>query len=187
MQAVKQMAPISVEDYLVGEELSEVCHEFIGGAVHAMAGTSEEHKYIAGSLYTALSSHLSGKPCRPYFADLKVRLQIARTDIFYYPDVMVVCDPRDTERYFKRHPKVLIEVLSPDTERTDRREKFISYLQIDSLEEYVLDAQDTMEVTIFRRANEWQPEILRQPEEQLRLASLDFSLPLRSVYEGVKL
>lgn len=187
MQAWKKSAPLSVEDYLTGEELSEVRHEFIGGAVHAMAGASEEHNVIAVNLVAALHAHLRGKPCRAYIVDLKVRLQIARTDVFYYPDVMVVCDPRDTERYFKRHPKVLIEVLSPETERTDRREKFISYLQIETLEEYVLVAQDTMEVTIFRRAQEWQPEILRQPEDCLRLPCLDFSLPLSSVYEGVKL
>jgi len=186
MQALKALEPFSVEDYLQGEPLSEVRHEYVGGTVYAMAGASEDHNIVAGILFAALHSHLRGKPCRAYTADLKVRLEIPRTDIFYYPDVMVACDPRDTERYFKRHPKVLIEVLSPDTERIDRREKFLSYIQIESLEEYVLVAQDTMEVTIFRRTNNWQPEILRQPEQQLRLASLEFSLPLSTVYEGVK-
>lgn len=104
----------------------------------------------------------------------------------YYPDVMVTCDPRDTDRYFSRFPKVLIEVLSPETERTDRREKFLSYTQIETLEEYVLVAQDKMEVTVFRRANKWQPEIANKPDLQLRLPSLDFALPLSAVYEGVK-
>jgi len=186
MQALKELEPISVADYLAGEPLSEVRHEYLGGTVYAMAGASEDHNIVAGNLFAALHSHLRGKPCRAYMADLKVRLQIARTDIFYYPDVMVACDPRDTERYFKRHPKVLIEVLSPDTERIDRREKLLSYIQIETLEEYVLVAQDKMEVTIFHRTNNWQPEILRQPEQQLHLASLEFSLPLSSVYEGVK-
>lgn len=186
MQALKETEFVPVEDYLAGEELSEVRHEFIGGAIHAMAGASEDHNIVAGNLFAALHSHLRGKPCRAYMADLKVRLEIARTDIFYYPDVMVACDARDTERYFKRYPKVLIEVLSPDTERIDRREKFLSYTQIETLEEYVLVAQDAMEMTVFRRTNNWQPEILRLPDQPLCLASLEFSLPLSLIYEGVK-
>jgi Uma2 family endonuclease len=185
MQAVRESATISVEEYLAREQNGEVRHEYIGGAVHAMAGASEEHNAVAGNIFAALHSHLRGKPCRAFMVDLKVRLQIARADIFYYPDVMVVCDSRDTDRYFKRFPKVLVEVLSPDTERTDRGEKFVSYTQIETLEEYVLVAQDRMEVTIFRRSADWRPEVLRQAEQPLRLASIEFSLALSGVYEGL--
>src|SRR6266436_4707586 len=116
----------------------------------------------------------------------KLRLRVANEEIFYYPDVMVACDPRDTDRYFKRYPKVLVEVLSESTEPIDRREKFLSYRQIETLEEYVLVAQDKMEVTVFRRESHWQPGVLRQPDQLLRMASLDFTLPLTAVYEGVK-
>jgi Uma2 family endonuclease len=80
---------------------------------------------------------------------------------------------------------VLIEVLSPDTERTDRREKFLNYTQIETLEEYVLVAQDKREVTVFRRANKWAAEVTSQPDGELRLTSLNFALPLDAVYEGV--
>jgi len=107
--------------------------------------------------------------------------------VFYYPDVMVACDPRDTQRYYKQFPKVLIEVLSPETERTDRREKFLSYTRIETLGEYVLVAQDRLEVTVFRRTNKWQPEIMQKPDELLRVNSLTLTLPLNLVYEGVKL
>src|SRR5262245_20711594 len=117
---------------------------------------------------------------------MKVRLYVSANDIFYYADLMVTCDPRDTDRYFKRFPKVRIEVLSPETERTDRREKFVSYTQIETLGAYVLVAQDKMEVTWFRRKNQWQPEVARRADQQLRMASLDFALPLSAVYEGVK-
>lgn len=92
---------------------------------------------------------------------------MSHTRIDSEADLIVTCDPRDTERYFKRFPKVLIEVLPPDTERIDRREKFSSYTQIESLEEYILVAQDQMEVTIFRRANNWRPEVANQPRQQL--------------------
>ena len=185
MQALKELEVVSVEDYLAGEPLSEVRHEYIGGEVYAMAGASEEHSTIAGNLFAALHRHLRGGPCRAYLVDLKLRLELAREDIFYYPDVMVACDPRDTDRFFKRYPKVLVEVLSPDTERVDRREKFLSYTQIETLEEYVLVAQVKMEVTVFRRSTGWRPEIARQPDQELRLGSLEFTLPLRDIYEGV--
>jgi len=138
-------------------------------------------------VFAALRSHLHSKPCRVFIADMRLRLQIASDELFYYPDVMVTCDPRDTDRFFKRYPKVLIEVLSEATETTDRREKFLSYKQIETLEEYVLVAQDKLEVTVHRRANKWQPEVLRQAEQKLQLASLDFHLPLAAVYEGIKL
>jgi Uma2 family endonuclease len=99
---------------------------------------------------------------------------------------MVTCDARDTDRFFKRYPKVLIEVLSPDTERTDRREKFLSDTGIETLEEYVLVAQDRREVACFRRHRQWQPEILVQPEQALELTSLAHTVPLDMIYEGIK-
>lgn len=186
MQALKELQLVSAEDYVAGEQISNVRHEFVGGVVYAMTGASDDHNTISGNIFAGLHAHLRGTPCRVFMIDLKVRLEIARQDIFYYPDILVACDPRDRDRYFKRHPKVLIEVLSESTDHIDRREKFLNYTQIETLEEYVLVAQDRMEITIFRRAKNWQREVLRPPEQLLQLASVEFSLPLQNVYEGVK-
>ncbi|MBA4150479.1 MAG: Uma2 family endonuclease [Verrucomicrobia bacterium] len=177
---------LSIQEYLEGELHSEIRHEYLGGDVYAMAGASIDHNILSLNIASALRAHLAGKGCRVFMADVKVRLQIANDDIFYYPDVMVTCDPRETERYFTQYPKVIIEVLSPETERTDRREKFLSYLQIETLEEYVLVSQNKMEVTVFRRKENWRPEIITAAEQQQRLLSLDFAIPLSSIYEGVK-
>jgi Uma2 family endonuclease len=106
-------------------------------------------------------------------------------DIFYYPDLMVTCDSRDTNIYFKEFPKIIIEVLSETTERIDRHEKFQSYTQIETLQEYTLVAQNKIEVTIFRRSQNWKPEILRQPDRELRLDSMNFKTRLDAVYESV--
>lgn len=81
---------------------------------------------------------------------------------------------------------MLIEVLSQQTEQTDRREKFLSYIQIETLEEYVLMARDKLEVTVFRRANKWQPEIARRSEDLLHFTSFELTLQLNAVYEGVE-
>ena len=186
MTALEKPQLLTVEEYLEGEQLSDVRHEYIGGLVYAMAGASDEHNTIVGNFHAALHSHLRGKSCRVFMLDAKVRLKVAADDILYYPDLMVWCDPRDTNRFFKRHPRVIIEVLSESTERTDRREKFLSYTQIETLEEYILVAQDKMEVTLFRRANQWQPEILKTATQSLPLASIDFSIALPAIYEGVQ-
>ena len=185
MTALEKSQFISVEEYLEGEPLSEVRHEYIAGVVYAMAGTSDEHSFIVGNLHAALHSHLRGKSCRLFMLDAKVRLQAADDDIFYYPDLMVACDARDKDRFFKRFPRVLVEVLSKSTERIDRREKFLSYTQIETLEEYILVAQDKMEVTLYRRVNQWHPEVLKTGAQSLPLASIDFSIPLAAIYECV--
>ena len=187
MRALAADRYIPVEDYLSGEQFSEVRHEYIGGEVYAMAGASKAHNDIAGSIYSALRAHLRGKRCRPFIGDVKVRLEVMGNDVFYYPDVVVGCDARDKHPHFMRFPTVIIEVLSDTTERIDRREKFWSYADIETLEEYVLVAQDKREVTVFRRANQWQAEVLRGKRGALRLASLKFTQPLADIYEGVRL
>lgn len=176
---------LSVEEYLIAEPRSEVRHEYLGGAVYEMAESSEEHNVVVGNLGTLLHSRLRGRRGWTFILDMKVRLQIMGDEVLYYPDLMVACDPRDTDRYFKRYPSVLIEVLSPDTERTDRREKRFSYLRIETLEAYILVAQDRMEVTVFRKSADWQPENLRAPTDLLQLPHLDFEVALSAIYEGL--
>jgi Uma2 family endonuclease len=181
MRAALHVELVSVEHYLASERRSEARHEFLGGGIYEVPANSTEHNLVCGNVMAALREHLKGKPCRVFALGLLLRLRVANQDDFYYPDVMVACDPRDNDRYLVRFPKVLIEVLSPDTQRVDRREKFLSYTRIESLEEYVLVAQDKPEVTIFRRAKGWEPEVLRQKDQSLRLESLGFA----TVYEGV--
>src|SRR2546426_7804749 len=125
MERAEALERVTVEDYLSGELRSEVRHEFIGGSMYAMAGASEEHNPTALNLAAALHAHLGDG--RVFMVDMKVRLHIARDEVFYYPDLMVTCDSRDPNRYFMRHPKVLIEVLSGETERTDRRGEIFSF------------------------------------------------------------
>lgn len=186
MNAALKQDQLTAEEYLDGEELGEVKHEYVGGLVYAMAGATREHNIIAGRLYSRIQARIEGGPCQAYLADVKVRLRYLGSDIFYYPDVVVGCDPRDTEPLYLEHPKVVVEVLSKATERLERREKYWAYRSAESLAEYVLVAQDNREVTVFRKADNWQPVILTAPESVLELRSLEFSLPLAAIYEGVK-
>lgn len=176
---------LSVEDYLRHEADGAVRHEFIGGRIHAMAGTSEAHNLISVNLVSALHAHLRGGPCKAYMADFKVRLEINREDIFYYPDVMVACQRVGVEHYYLRYPTLLVEVLSPSTENIDRREKLLNYPQISTVEEYVLVAQESREVTLHRRAEDWAPRLLTAPDAVVEFRSIKLSLPLARIYEGV--
>jgi Uma2 family endonuclease len=99
--------------------------------------------------------------------------------------VIVTCDRRDNDQRFVRHPKLIIEVLPETTERVDRREKFLTYTTIESLQEYVLVAQDKREVTVFRREAKWKAESVAGARAVLALASLGIKLPLAAIYEGV--
>jgi Uma2 family endonuclease len=184
MAAAEQISYLTVEDYLEGEAQAKERHEYLAGVVYAMAGTSLRHNQIAGNLLVALRGHLRGK-CGVFMSDVKARLKVNEAEFFYYPDVIVGCDPRDTATHWLKFPQVIFEILSPDTERIDRTEKYQNYIQIPSLQEYVLVAQDRSEVTVFRRANNWRPEIVKDSSQAFELPSLQFSMPLSAVYEGV--
>lgn len=176
---------ITVEDYLHGEPLSDFRHEFINGEVYAMAGGSSNHNSVCMNFGGNLHSHLRGKSCRVFVSDMKVRILADKLDIFYYPDVMVGSDPRDSHPLYLRFPKLIIEVLSKSTERVDRNEKFLRYLTIPTLEEYVLAEQKRQCVTIYRRSESWRAEVIDSPDLIVKLQSVGLELPLAAFYENV--
>lgn len=173
---------LSVDEYIKGELVSEKRHEYVGGQVYAMAGASEVHNTITLNLGAALHAHLEGHPCRAYVSDMKVKVRTAREELFYYPDVMVACDPPNSNRYWREQPKVIIEVTSPDTARIDLREKNWAYQTIPSLEVYVMVSQSACEVTVYRRADDWKPEVFRDAAGSLALEALGFDLPFARLY-----
>jgi len=184
MTAVAKEAPLlSVEEYLQEELSSELGREYVGGHVYAMTGASVAHNLITLNVAAALKGHLRNGPCRVFVADLKVRLKVAEQDVFYYPDVFVACR-EEQEQYYRRYPNTVIEVLSFTMERTDRCEKFLAYQTIESLQEYGLVAQDERRITLFRRQNAWRAEAV---EGFLNVPSLQFSMTIDDVYEGVAL
>jgi len=110
-----------------------VKHEYLGGAIHAMAGATNGHNEIAMNALGVLYGSLRGKPCRPYNSDTKIRLELSGHTRFYYPDAMVVCHPNPRSDSFQDHPVVVIEVLSESTRRIDLGEKCDAYLKIPSI------------------------------------------------------
>lgn len=170
---------LPVDDFLEGELESEVRHEYVDGEVYAMVGASDRHGLITLNLAGLLSHRLPDR-CQVFMSDMKVRIQAAERDIFYYPDVLVSCDPRDRETYYRQHPCLVIEVLSPHTARLDRFEKFMFYRQLDSLEEYVLVSQDYRQVEVFRRSDRWSDT--PYTEGVIPLQSVDLTVTIDEIY-----
>jgi len=174
---------LSVEDYLKGENDGDLRREYIYGEVYAMAGTSDRHNRIAARFFTRLFQKFDGSECEAFMTDMKLQ---ADEETFYYPDVFVACDNPD--RYFRREPILIIEVLSPSTESTDRREKLKVYRQIETLQEYAVVAQDKMQIELHRKQSggEWTKEIFTEQKETVELKSVKLSFALGEIYRGVE-
>ena len=186
MIAIQQFDYITPEEYLEMEEKSDIKHEYIDGYVYAMAGANDSHVTIASNAFALIRSHLRGTGCRVYISDMKARIDNLKR--FYYPDVMVTCDPRDTEtQNHKRFPKLIIEVLSSSTEAFDRGDKFADYQQIESLEEYVLVSAKRQRIDCFRRTPEghWALQTYSYEQDSFHLSSINFEGKFVDLYEDV--
>jgi len=186
MSVPKRLHRLSVDEYLEAEKDSPVRHEFIDGQIYAMAGASDRHNRIAGNFYNRLDDHLGDGPCEPFISDMKV--WVSET-VFYYPDVVVACDGPGADSYYRKQPRLIIEVSSPSTERIDRSEKLLAYKQVKSLKEYVIVFQDRIKIEVFRRGrgDRWNWELLTELDEELRLESVGLTLTVSHIYRHVKL
>lgn len=186
MIATIQPQSMTITEYLEWEPLQDLRYEYVNGEVTAMTGGTIPHNDITLNLYRVLYPHVRSKGCRINVADVKV--EVSSTSPYYYPDVVVTCDPRDvTARKLIRHPKLIFEVLSPVTEAKDRGKKFAHYRSSPSLQEYVLIESEKVSVECYRRGEGrlW----IYTPYtagDILTLESIDFSCPIDLLYEDVR-
>ena len=175
----------SSAEYLELEASSQIRHEFRQGLVYAIAGGSDDHSRIAINLLTEINLHLRGSDCQFFGNDVKVNYA---DQFFYYPDAFVTCGPRDRQdRYIKKYPKLIVEVLSSSTALFDRTEKFQDYQNLETLEEYVLVSQDKQQIECFRRVdNHWISEIYSLGQIA-NFKSIDLDISLAEVYRGTTL
>jgi Uma2 family endonuclease len=141
-------------DYLSSELNSEVKREYIDGHIYAMGGASNNHSRITGNVFGEFRNHLKGKPCEAFAADTKVKAG----QNYFYPDVVVDCSQPSGDDYFSKAPVIIVEVLSKSTKKHDLTTKLIQYINLPSLQEYVLIEQESASVQILRRRNHWQSE-----------------------------
>jgi Uma2 family endonuclease len=187
MSAALKLQRISVEEYLAGELVSSVKHEYLGGVVYAMAGARNAHNLISTNVIVSLGSRLRGSRCRPYNSDTKIRVRLPTQVRFYYPDVSVICRPNPQTDSFQDEPAMIVEVLSRKTRRIDEGEKKDAYLTIPQLSAYLLIEQESPLVTIHRRTeNGFVQEFYADVNAVIPLSEIGTDLPLSDIYDSVE-
>ncbi len=175
--------PVALDEYLAGELTADVRSEYVYGRAYLMPEIRDRHDAIGNNLRIALGIFLEDQAGEVFGPALKLRVHGGQ--VFYYPDAMVCCDPDDNAPYWRDRPRYVFEVSSPETHRTDDREKKIAYYHLPSIESYVQIMQDEMKVIVNRRTDEmeyWAGEILTAPDALMRLDGIGFSLPLHRIY-----
>jgi Uma2 family endonuclease len=175
-------------DYLRLEGDSGVRHEFLNGAVWAMAGGTPEHAALAVNVSTLLNVALRGSPCRVYSSDLRVRIR--SSGLATYPDVTVICgdpviDPEDPKRQTVTNPRVVVEILSPSTEGYDRGKKLDHYKQCDSVEAILFVVHDRRQIDVWTRDPDGWVENVNSEGETAHVGALALDLPLDEVYRDL--
>jgi Uma2 family endonuclease len=170
----------SEEDYLASEQVSDVKREYIDGQVYAMAGAGYNHNCVSANMLRELGNHLKGTPCATFMADIKVKL--GRD--YVYPDVLVDCGKMRGDDLFAGSPVIIVEVLSRSTRKTDMTTKLIRYINLPSLQEYVLIEADMVLVQVMRRSKGWMPEYFFLGDD-VYFESIDLSLPVEAIYDRV--
>jgi Uma2 family endonuclease len=187
---------LTAAEYLAIESAAEIRHEFLDGEMFAMSGGSLWHNLIKDNFARAVANRLSGGTCRVVTSDQ--RLKVDATGLYTYPDVLVFCGPPQMEdgvHHTLTNPVLVAEVLSDSTEKYDRGIKFGHYRRLETLQEYLLIAQDRFSVELFTRqgngsgaagSDSWLLSAASEREAEVRLASLGIAVPLAEIYEGVE-
>lgn len=184
------MPRLTPEEYLALERKAETRSEYHDGVVVGLAGALWAHNVLVSNLAVGITTRVRSKGCQAITTDMKV--WIPRTRRFLYPDVLVVCakpEFRDSVTDVLLNPILIVEVLSISTEAYDRGEKFANYRTVDSLMEYVLVAQDRVQVESYLREDSgfWRYSAIEGDTETVPLVALSIELPLAEIYQGVEL
>ena len=187
MSTLPAQTYLTPEEYLAWERKQPFKNEYHNGQIIAMSGASRSHNRITVDITIELGNQLMDSDCEVFANEMRVRT--SPTVSYFYPDVIVVCgEPRFEDDTFDTllNPIVVIEVLSPSTAAYDRGEKFESYKQLASLQEYILISQDRVRVESYHRQGaQWLHNTLQRLEDVLPLASLECEVPLRAIYRRV--
>lgn len=172
-------------EYLAWEEQQEFRHEYVNGEIYAMTGGTVNHGRIAANLIALFVPHLRGSGCQVLNSDVKV--SVAESSDYVYPDVSVSCDERDrTATKFLSHPCLIIEVLSPTTEAYDRWHKFLLYRRSAALQDYVLVSTHAMKIDLYHRneRNRWEI-VSYEAGDSIELSSINLTIPIEQIYEDI--
>ncbi len=174
---------MSLVEFLAWEREQPVRYEYAGGVATMMTGGSLAHATITMNVTAALRHALRGTGCRPFASDAKV---IANETV-RYPDVSVTCRPVDDRDDTVPEPVLVVEVISPSTEREDRGRKKFDYFAIPSLQHYAIVEQEARRIDLYTKSAEtWTNEVV-EGSALLRLTALGVEIALDAIYEDTEL
>jgi Uma2 family endonuclease len=185
--ALQLTTSITPTEYLLQERQALEKHEFVEGIIYAMAGASKEHCLITTNVSGELYLALKNRPCNIYSNDMRVKVN---QNDYTYPDVVAVCgESKFEDQVFDTllNPTVIIEVLSETTESYDRGKKAALYRGLESLQDYILIAQDHCYLEHYHRQNstQWLLTIITSCHDSLGLTSIHVTLAVRDIYDKV--
>jgi Uma2 family endonuclease len=176
--------PMTLEGFYRWDDGSDTHYELIEGFPVAMAPPAEVHRALAVRLVARIDTALT--PRRPCNAQIEAGvIRADRADTYFEADIAASCVPIEFGRQAIEAPFLIIEILSPSTERHDRRVKLPVYRQIATVQEIVLLASDNIYAELHRRSGQqWITEILCGPDAVLPLSSVPAEIRLGDLYEG---
>jgi Uma2 family endonuclease len=182
--AIRRM---TLEEFLNWDDGTDTRYELIGGFPVAMAPPAETHRILAVRLVSRIDAALAGRrPCNAQIEPGVVRPD--RADSYYVPDIAVTCEPNAPGRQAMVDPILIVEILSPSTERSDRRIKLPVYQNIESVREILLLDSDGYHAELYRRQNNrWGIELVHGADATLVLASVELRISMSELYEGIAL
>jgi Uma2 family endonuclease len=180
--AIRRM---TLEAFLRWDDGTDTHYELIDGFPVAMAPPGEAHRVLAVRLVSRIDAALAGRrPCNAQIDPGVVRPD--RADSYYVPDIAVTCEPNEPGRQAMVDPVLVVEILSPSTERTDRRLKLPAYQIIESVREIMLIDADSHHAELYRRENDrWGIQLVRGAEASLVLTTIDLRISMAELYEGI--
>jgi Uma2 family endonuclease len=174
---------MSLDEFLIWERDRPEKYEYASGVITMMTGASLAHVTITMNLTFALRQVLRGTGCRPFANDAKV---IAGASV-RYPDVAVTCKAISDADDVVPEPILIIEVISPSTEREDRGRKKFDYFATPSIRQYAIVEQDARRIDLYTRAGDhWTDEVV-EGDAILDLSSIGVEMSLDTIYEDTEL
>ena len=178
----------TLEEYFALEKVGDARYEYWDGEIFCMSGGSRRHYRLSSNIHLRLGQKVEEKGCETYTGDMPIKTP--KLPPYRYPDASVVCGESQFESIngidALLNPLLIVEVLSPTTETADREEKRIAYQAIESLQEYLLIAQDKVEVTRYGRNGDlWFREIFTELSAQISLASINETITVTEIYRGI--
>jgi len=180
--------PMTLDEFLRWDDGTETRYELIGGFPVAMAPPAAAHRMLAARLLSRIDLALEKRrPCNAQGDAGVVRPE--RMDTYFEADIAATCERHEFGQQALKEPFLIVEILSPSTERHDRRLKLPAYRQIGTVQEILLIASDDIYAEVHRRAAgaQWVSEILRGGEAALSLATVPIEIRLSDLYEGIAL